>query len=323
MAATQDRDQRKREAAERALELVKPGMKLGLGSGSTARHFVDLVGEKVKAGLDIRCVATSEATEAQAKALGIPLGTLDDIPELDLTVDGADEVDPKLRLIKGGGGALLREKIVASASKRMVVIADSTKLVARLGAFPLPIEVVPFGLAATRRHIERAFAKLGLAGPIRLRGESSPFVTDGGHYILDCSLGAIAEPEALSRDLVADPRRRRTRTFHRPCARGDHRRRRGRRSPWRPELKIEAAPSGVIDARPRRNRQRPSRSLHVRSLERVGEGGRDHSACGACAAPPAATPPRPRRRRLRPSPPPTRSSTPSASSSRSRSSFPA
>ncbi len=205
MAATQDRDQRKREAAERALQLVKPGMKLGLGSGSTARHFVDLMGERVKAGLDVRCVATSEATAAQAKALGIPLGTLDEIPELDLTVDGADEVDPKLSLIKGGGGALLREKIVASASKRMAVIADSTKLVPRLGAFPLPIEVVPFGLAATRRHIERAFAELGLAGPIRLRGESSPFVTDGGHYILDCSLGAITDPEALSRILSPIP----------------------------------------------------------------------------------------------------------------------
>ena len=206
MAATPDRDQRKREAAERALQLVRPGMKLGLGSGSTARQFVDLVGEKVKAGLDIRCVATSEATAAQAKALGIPLGTLDDIPELDLTVDGADEVDPKLNLIKGGGGALLREKIVASASKRMVVIADSTKLVPRLGAFPLPIEVVPFGLAATRRHIERAFAKLGLAGPMLVRGgESSPFITDGGHYILDCSLGAIAEPEALSEILSPIP----------------------------------------------------------------------------------------------------------------------
>jgi ribose 5-phosphate isomerase A len=205
MAATQDRDQRKREAAERALQLVKPGMKLGLGSGSTARHFVDLMGERVKAGFDVRCVATSEATAAQAKALGIPLATLDDIAELDLTVDGADEVDPKLRLIKGGGGALLREKIVASASKRMAVIADSTKLVPRLGAFPLPIEVVPFGLAATRRHIERAFAELKLTGPIRLRGQSSPFVTDGGHYILDCSLGAIAEPEALSRILSPIP----------------------------------------------------------------------------------------------------------------------
>jgi ribose 5-phosphate isomerase A len=205
MAATEDRDQRKREAAQRALELVTPGMRLGLGSGSTARHFVDLVGEKVKAGLNVRCVATSEGTASQAKALGVSLATLDEIPELDLTVDGADEIDPKLRLIKGGGGALLREKIVASASKRMVVIADSAKLVSRLGAFPLPIEVVPFGLAATRRHIERAFAKLGLNGPIRLRGGSSPFVTDSGHYILDCSLGAIAEPEALSQVLSPIP----------------------------------------------------------------------------------------------------------------------
>ncbi len=205
MAATPDRDQRKREAAERALQLVTPGMKLGLGSGSTARQFVDLVAEKVKAGLDVRCVATSEGTAAQAKTLGIPLTTLDELPELDLTVDGADEVDPKLNLIKGGGGALLREKIVASASKRMVVIADSTKIVRRLGAFPLPIEVVPFGLAATRRHIERAFAKLGLAGPMRVRGESSPFVTDGGHYILDCSLGAISDPGALSEILSPIP----------------------------------------------------------------------------------------------------------------------
>jgi ribose 5-phosphate isomerase A len=205
VAATQDRDQRKREAAERALELVTPGMKLGLGSGSTARHFVDLVGRRVAGGLKIRCAATSEATEAQAKALGIPVSSLDELLELDLTVDGADEVDRKLRLIKGGGGALLREKIVASASKRMVVIADSTKMVPRLGAFPLPIEVVPFGLAATRRHIERAFAKLGLAGPMRVRGESSPFVTDSGHYILDCSLGAIAEPEELSQVLSPIP----------------------------------------------------------------------------------------------------------------------
>ena len=205
MAATQDRDQRKREAAERALELVTPGMKLGLGSGSTARHFVDLVGRRVAGGLKIRCAATSEATEAQAKALGIPVSSLDELLELDLTVDGADEVDPKLRLIKGGGGALLREKIVASASKRMVVIADSTKIVPRLGAFPLPIEVVPFGLAATRRHIEHAFAKLGLAGPMRVRGESSPFVTDSGHYILDCSLGVIAEPEELSQVLSPIP----------------------------------------------------------------------------------------------------------------------
>jgi ribose 5-phosphate isomerase A len=205
MTAREDRDRRKLKAAERAVELVKQGMKLGLGSGSTAHAFVDLVGERVKAGLDVQCVATSEATAAQAKALGVPLGTLDEIPELDLTVDGADEIDPKLRLIKGGGGALLREKIVAAASKRMVVIADSSKLVARLGAFPLPIEVVPFGLAATRRHIERAFAELGFAAPMRLRGGSAPFVTDGGHYLLDCSLGPIAEPEALSRILSLIP----------------------------------------------------------------------------------------------------------------------
>jgi ribose 5-phosphate isomerase A len=205
MTAAADRDRRKREAAERALEFVKSGMKLGLGTGSTARHFVDLVGERVQAGLDVRCVATSEATESQARGLGIPLSTLDELLELDLTVDGADEIDPKLRLIKGGGGALLREKIVAAASKRMVVIADSTKLVAELGAFPLPVEVVPFGLAATRLHIERAVAELGLAGPIRLRGGSSPFVTDGGHYILDCSLGAIADPDLLGKSLSLIP----------------------------------------------------------------------------------------------------------------------
>jgi ribose 5-phosphate isomerase A len=205
MTAAADQDRRKREAARRALELVRPGMKLGLGSGTTAHEFVDLVGEKVKAGLDVRCVATSEATAAQAKALGIRIATLDEIPELDLTVDGADEIDPKLRLIKGGGGALLREKIVAAASKRMAVIADSTKLVRVLGAFPLPVEVVPFGLAATRRHIEQAIADLGLAGPIRLRGGSAPFITDGGHYILDCSFGAIAEPERLGEVLSMIP----------------------------------------------------------------------------------------------------------------------
>ena len=166
-------DLRKREAARRALDLVEPGMRLGLGTGSTARHFVDLVGERVAAGLDVRCVGTSEATEAQARALGIPLATLDELPELDLTVDGADEIDPDLRLIKGGGGALLREKIVAAASLRMAVIADASKLVSRLGAFPLPVEVVPFGLAATRRHIGKTVESLGLSGGIVLRGGAS------------------------------------------------------------------------------------------------------------------------------------------------------
>jgi ribose 5-phosphate isomerase A len=205
MTASANIDRQKLEAARRATELVEPGMRLGLGSGTTARHFVDLVGEKVAEGLDVRCVATSEATAAQAKALGIPLATLEEAPELDLTVDGADEIDLELRLIKGGGGALLREKIVAAASKRMAVIADETKLVRRLGAFPLPVEVVPFGLAATRRHIEGALAELRLAGPIRLRGGAKPFVTDGGHYILDCSLGAIADPARLAETLSRIP----------------------------------------------------------------------------------------------------------------------
>ena len=164
MGASQDSERLKREAAKRALDLVEPGMRLGLGTGTTARHFVDLLGEKFAGGLKVRCVATSEATLRQATGLGIAMTTLDDMPELDLTVDGADEIDPELRLIKGGGGALLREKIVAAASPRMAVIADASKLVPCLGAFPLPVEVVPFGLTATQRHIEAALEGLGLAG---------------------------------------------------------------------------------------------------------------------------------------------------------------
>jgi ribose 5-phosphate isomerase A len=199
----------KREASRRALELVEPGMKLGLGTGTTARHFVDLLGERVRNGLTIAAaVATSEATEAQGRSLGLPLATLEEHPELDLTVDGADEVDSALRLIKGGGGALLREKIVAAASKRMIVIADGSKYVERLGVFPLPIEVAPFGLAATRLHIERACANFARQPEIvlrRSRGDGSIFVTDGGHYILDCAFGAIAEPEALATALQAIP----------------------------------------------------------------------------------------------------------------------
>src|SRR6476620_1112649 len=136
-------------------------MRLGLGTGSTARHFVDLLGEKVRAGMKVIGVPTSEATRAQAESCGIALTTLDEVDRLDLTVDGADEVDPALDLIKGGGGALLREKIVAAASDRMIVIADDSKWVEALGRFPLPVEVVPFGLAATRRAIGEAFAQSG------------------------------------------------------------------------------------------------------------------------------------------------------------------
>jgi ribose 5-phosphate isomerase A len=205
MGADSDREDLKREAARRALDLVEPGMRLGLGTGTTAHHFVDLLGEKIAGGLKVRCVATSEATHKQAEGLGIPMTTLDVMPELDLTVDGADEVDFELRLIKGGGGALLREKIVAAASRSMAVIADSSKLVPRLGAFPLPVEVVPFGLTATRGHIEKAFESLGLSGGIVLRGGVSPYVTDGGHFILDCALGAIPDPERLAAALSTVP----------------------------------------------------------------------------------------------------------------------
>jgi ribose 5-phosphate isomerase A len=197
----------KRQAAERALQFVENGMTLGLGTGSTAARFVDLIGQQVKAGLKIKCVPTSEATHAQAKRLGIPLTTLDETPFLDLTVDGADEIDDQLRLIKGGGGALLREKIVATASQRMVVISDASKLVATLGKFPLPVEVVRFGLAATRNMVEVLASDAGCQGTIKLRlgADGQPFTTDGGNVILDCAFGQIADPEALEDALKLIP----------------------------------------------------------------------------------------------------------------------
>ena len=154
-------DARKRAAAARAITLVESGMRLGLGTGSTARHFVELLGERVRGGLNVIAVPTSEATQADAVRFGIPLSTLDATPELDLTVDGADEIGPDLTVIKGGGGALLREKIVAAASARMLVIADDSKWVAELGRHPLPIEVVPFGLEATRRAVADAASASG------------------------------------------------------------------------------------------------------------------------------------------------------------------
>lgn len=194
----------KREAAARALQEVQSGMRLGLGTGSTAKHFVDLLGEKVAAGLDVICVATSEVTARQAESLSIPLSDLDHLGQLDLTVDGADEIDPQLNLIKGGGGALLREKIVADASARMIVIADASKLVDTLGRYPLPIEVNRFGLGATRHAVAEIIKAHGAEGGLRLRGEAegSAFVTDGGHLILDAFFGRISRPEALSRDLL-------------------------------------------------------------------------------------------------------------------------
>ena len=197
----------KRQAAARALEHVRDGMKLGLGTGSTARHFVELLGERVSAGLNIVGVPTSETTRADAARCGIPLTTLDDIDRLDLTVDGADEIDPALNVIKGGGGALLREKIVAAASDRMIVIADESKWVEVLGRFPLPIEVIPFGLAATQRAMGRVFAESGVSGQMVVRKgrDGHVFVTDGGHWIVDAHLERISDAPCLARLLDAIP----------------------------------------------------------------------------------------------------------------------
>jgi ribose 5-phosphate isomerase A len=200
-------DALKRQAAARALEEVRDGMKLGLGTGSTAKHFVDLLGEKVRAGLNVVGVPTSEATRIQAEQCGVRLTTLDEVDRLDLTVDGADEIDPALHLIKGGGGALLREKIVAAASDRMIVIADDTKWVDVLGRFPLPVEIIPFGLAATRRAMAGAFAESGNSGQMVLRKgkDGHVFVTDGGHWIVDAHLGRISDAPRLAGLLTAIP----------------------------------------------------------------------------------------------------------------------
>jgi len=200
-------DAYKRAAADRALEFVRSGMRLGLGTGSTAQAFVELLAPRVHAGLDVVAVPTSEATRAQAERIGIPLATLDDMPELDLTIDGADEIAPDLTLIKGGGGALLREKVVASASAKMVVIADESKWVSVLGRFPLPIEIVPFGATATRRAVEAAAAAAGCPGPapLRMAQNGHAFVTDGGHWLLDAQLQRIADPQDLANRLAAIP----------------------------------------------------------------------------------------------------------------------
>jgi len=202
-----DVDAQKRAAAVRAVEFVRPGMRLGLGTGSTAKLFVDLLAERVRGGLDVVAVPTSEATRAQAERLGIKLTTLDETPELDLTIDGADEIAPDLTLIKGGGGALLREKIVAAASAKMLVIADQSKWVTVLGRFPLPVEIAPFGAAATQRAVEAATASAGCPGAALLRKAPNghAFVTDGGHWLLDAQLQRIPDPQALAARLAAVP----------------------------------------------------------------------------------------------------------------------
>lgn len=206
-AMTDPAEAAKRLAAARAVELVKPGMRLGLGTGSTAAHFVALLGERVAQGLQIVGVPTSLRTGTQAASLNIPLSTLDETPELDLTIDGADEFDPQLRLIKGGGAALLHEKIVAAASARLVVVTDRSKQVANLGRFPLPVEVDRFGIESTRLHVIAAGMATGCTGDIRLRHDAQGhiLVTDGGHAILDCAFGIIPDPDALAQMLNGIP----------------------------------------------------------------------------------------------------------------------
>jgi len=194
-------DHLKRRAAEEAASReLRSGMKLGLGTGSTAKHFVDIVGERIRAGEVYLCVPTSEATRMQAESLGIPLTSLDEAGELDLTVDGADEFDPELNLIKGGGGAHLREKMVAANSRRMIVIADGSKKVARLGAFPLPLEITPFANGTTGRAIARAFAAEGIRVELRQRhrADGSAYFSDNGNLIFDAFNDGIANPSALA-----------------------------------------------------------------------------------------------------------------------------
>lgn len=194
------------KAAAAAFEFVEDGMKLGIGTGSTAEEFIRILAENVAAGLSVVGVPTSERSHALCSQLGIALATLDEMPELDLTVDGADEIDPQLNLIKGGGAALLREKIVAAASTKMIVIADESKLVQMLGKFPLPIEINVFGAQATWKAIEKLNGGLQISCPLSLRGgKNDPVKTDGGHLIIDASFGRIPDARALSDGLLNIP----------------------------------------------------------------------------------------------------------------------
>jgi ribose 5-phosphate isomerase A len=190
-------DEAKRMAARRALEFVEDGMLLGLGSGTTSTMFIQELGERVKQGLRVRGIATSVASQQLAESLSIPITTFEESPVLDLAIDGADEVGPGLALIKGGGGALLREKIVASASRKFIVIADSSKLVHHLGRFPLPVEVIKMALPI----VTRKFEALGLNPKLRHRPDGSTYITDEGNYILDCACGSIPDPAGTAAEL--------------------------------------------------------------------------------------------------------------------------
>jgi ribose 5-phosphate isomerase A len=194
-------DLEKAAAARASLRFVRDGMTLGLGTGSTAAHAVRFLGEQVGAGLKVRGIPTSVHTQELAASLGIPLTTLDECQQIDVDIDGADEFDPQLHLIKGGGGALLREKIIASASRQVVIIADSSKQVAVLGEFPLPVEVIPFAQPLVAKRI----TALGATVKLRQDTKGNPFITDEGHHILDCSFGQIPDPPTLARKLSDMP----------------------------------------------------------------------------------------------------------------------
>jgi ribose 5-phosphate isomerase A len=194
-------DQEKEAAARASLRYVHDGQVVGLGTGSTAAHFIRLLGEQVKQGLRIRGIPTSVRSLEMAQSLGIPLTTLDECQEIDVTVDGADEVDPQLRLIKGGGGALLREKIVASATRQLVIVADATKRVPVLGKFPLPVEVIKFAEALVAKKI----AALGAEVQLRVESDGKPYVTDENNHILDCRFGQIPDADGLARRLSEMP----------------------------------------------------------------------------------------------------------------------
>jgi ribose 5-phosphate isomerase A len=198
----QGKNDREKEAAARAsLRFVKDGQVVGIGTGSTVAYFIPLLGEQVKNGLKIRGIPTSDRSKKLAESLGIPIATLDECPVIDVTVDGADEVDPQLRLIKGGGGALLREKIVASATRQLVIIADATKRVPVLGKFPLPVEVIKFAQAVVMRRIEALGAEVSL----RRDANGQPYLTDENNHILDCRFGQIPDPDGLARQLSDMP----------------------------------------------------------------------------------------------------------------------
>jgi len=202
-----DQNALKRTVAAKALEYVKDGMKLGLGSGSTAEMFVEMLAPRVRGGERLLCVPTSERTAALARKLGITLSTLDDLAPLDLTVDGADEADRNLDLIKGGGGMLLREKIVAAASRQMIVIADESKLVPRLGKYPLPVEIVEFGHKSSAARLNASLAAVGYANvPMTLRQKGGAvFRTDSGNVIYDCAFGAIQNAAKVAAAISAVP----------------------------------------------------------------------------------------------------------------------